>query len=113
LAYDPVVNLEETSPGRDPRSGKALQPNLLASKALRLSGIAGFLVAGLAVLPGHAIFVEQQDYLPVPEAAQPLEGLLPTRGVEGTGGRGLLKVNTAYLKRSHNVNFETREFELV
>ena len=70
-------------------------------------------MAGLAALPGHAVFVEQQDYLPVPEAAQPLEGLLPTRGVEGTGGRGLLKVNSAHLKRSHNVNFETREVEVV
>lgn len=78
-----------------------------------MTGFAGILLAGLAVLPGHAVFVEQQDYLPVPEAAQPLEGLLPTRGVEGTGGRGLLKVNTAYLKRSHNVNFETREVEVV
>ncbi len=71
------------------------------------------LLMALALRPGHAVYVEGQDYLTVPEAGRPLEDLLPGKGVESAPGRGLLKVNSEYLKRRHNVNFETREVEVL
>ncbi|MDQ3002171.1 MAG: cell surface protein SprA [Fibrobacterota bacterium] len=67
----------------------------------------------LGAAPGDAIYIEQQSYLQVPDAAKPLDELLPQKGVESTGGRGLLQVNSIYLKRRHNVNFETREVEII
>ncbi|MDB5051586.1 MAG: hypothetical protein JWO30_4657 [Fibrobacteres bacterium] len=67
----------------------------------------------LGTVPGDAIYIEEQSYLNVPEAAKPLDELLPQKGVESTGGRGMLQVNSVYMKRRHNVNFETREVEII
>jgi hypothetical protein len=75
--------------------------------------IPSFFLAALGANTASAIYVEDVDYLPVPEAAQPLEGLLPKKGVESSQGRGYLQVNSQFLKRRHNVNFETREVEIV
>ncbi|MEO7424945.1 MAG: cell surface protein SprA, partial [Fibrobacteria bacterium] len=67
----------------------------------------------MGTVPGDAIYIEKENYLNVPDAAQPLDELLPQKGVESTGGRGMLQVNSTYLKRKHNVNFETREVEII
>ncbi len=67
----------------------------------------------LGTVPGDAIYIEEQSYLNVPEAAKPLDELLPQKGVESTGGRGMLQINSVYLKRKHNINFETREVEII
>lgn len=68
---------------------------------------------GLSADPGNAIYIEQQEYVSVPEASKPLDGLLPQKGVESTHGRGFLQINSLYLKRRHNINFETRQVEIV
>ncbi len=59
----------------------------------------------------EAVYQESLDYLPVPEAARPLQGLLPNKGIESP--QGLLEINSKYLKRKHVVNFDTREVEIV
>ena len=71
-----------------------------------------FLIA-FGAIPGDAIYIEKQNYLAVPDAAQPLDELLPQKGVESTGGKGLLQINSTYMKRRHNVNFETRQVEII
>ncbi|MDB5106633.1 MAG: hypothetical protein JWP91_4322 [Fibrobacteres bacterium] len=82
------------------------------SRSLRRIFSTCFLLA-LGAVPGDAIYIEQQSYLAVPDAAKPLDELLPQKGVESTGGHGMLQVNSVYLKRRHNVNFETREVEII
>ena len=67
----------------------------------------------LGTVPGDAIYIEEQSYLNVPDAAKPLDELLPQKGVESTGGQGMLKINSTYLKRKHNINFETRQVEII
>ncbi len=71
------------------------------------------LVAVLTVPPVFSVYQEGQEYLTIPESAEPLKGLLPQKGVESTGGQGYLKVNSQHLKRRHNINFDTREVEIV
>jgi Motility related/secretion protein len=70
------------------------------------------LATWVALAPVDAeIYQEQASYLPVPEAAHPLDGLLPAKGLQGTGG--LLQIKSQYLKRDHRVNFDTRQVEIV
>jgi hypothetical protein len=71
-----------------------------------------FLIA-FGAAPGGAVYIEKQDYLETPDAAHPLDELLPQKGVESTDGKGLLQVNSTYYKRRHNVNFETRQVEII
>jgi hypothetical protein len=97
-----------TEPGGPGRAARA--PSEI--RTLRRLFSALFCLA-LSAVPGDAIYVEEQSYLNVPEAAKPLDGLLPQKGVESTGGHGLLQINSTYLKRRHNVNFETREVEII
>src|SRR5690606_16413370 len=75
--------------------------------------LSALLLIAMNAGPGGAVYIEERSYLDVPEAARPLDELLPTRGVEGTEGRGLLQVNSAYHKRRHNINFETRQVEII
>ena len=72
-----------------------------------------FFLIAFGAAPGDAIYVEGQDYLAVPPAAKPLDELLPQKGVESTDGKGLLQVNSIYLKRRHNIDFETRQVEII
>lgn len=69
--------------------------------------------AGLFSHPASAVYIEGQSYLTVPDPAHPLDELLPQKGVESAGGHGMLQVNSAYLKRRHSVNFETRQVEII
>jgi hypothetical protein len=71
------------------------------------------LCLGWAAVPSTAIYIESQSYLTVPDPAHPLDELLPQKGVESTGGHGLLQINSSYFKRRHNVNFETRQVEII
>jgi len=75
--------------------------------------LAGLLGLAWAIWPAQAIYIENQSYLTVPDAAHPLDELLPQKGVESTGGHGMLQVNSTYLKRRHSVNFETRQVEII
>jgi hypothetical protein len=94
-------------------------PVLSGARALRADGrmlrriVSTLFLVALFAAPGDAIYVEEQQYLQVPDAAHPLDELLPQKGVESTGGKGLLQVNSAYLKRKHNINFETRQVEII
>ena len=72
-----------------------------------------FACIALAAIPGRAIYIEGQSYLTLPDPAHPLDELLPQKGVESTSGHGMLQVNSVYLKRRHNVNFETRQVEII
>jgi len=71
-------------------------------------------IAGILAITGVAwgeVYQEETNYLDVPEAARPLDGLLPPKGLEGRGS--LLEINSQYLKRDHRVNFDTRQVEIV
>ncbi len=57
------------------------------------------------------IYQESTPYFKVPEAARPLDGLLPPKGLEGRAA--VLQVNSQYLKRDHRVNFDTRQVEII
>ncbi len=69
--------------------------------------LAAYLAFAIAVSGAFAIYQEKQYYLDVPEAARPLEGLLPQKGIGNTGA--YLKINSKYRHISHEINFDTRE----
>ncbi len=71
------------------------------------------LLVAVSIQPAFSIYIEEKEYLNVPESAKPLEALLPQKGVESTAGKGLLQINSLYLKRRHNINFETRQVEII
>ncbi len=72
-----------------------------------------FLLIAFGVDTGNAIYMEQPEYAQVPDASKPLEELLPQKGVESAHGHGYLQINSQYLKRKHNINFETRQVEII
>ena len=51
------------------------------------------------------------EYFQIPKASQPLNDLMPDGGVEPR--RGMLQINSSVLHRSHNVNLDTRQVEIV
>lgn len=65
----------------------------------------------LCVGAAFGVYQERTDYLPVPEQTHPLDNLLPQKGIGSSGG--YLKINSEFLKRQHNVNFDKRSVEIV